>query len=172
MSSHNDEHNELEQVETSSIKSRPIYLFLLVLGIAVAGAFVAVVVVLYGFRKLDEANATQEPSTRIQMPAGQRKLPPEPRLQGAPGPEGPTLLPLDEMRIYNKEVKAKAESYSWIDKPGGIARIPIERAKELIVEKGLPMRSEESIKQIQQAESMRKAVSNSDSSAGRVLKIQ
>lgn len=172
MDNHHDQHNNQEQVESSNIKARPVYMFLLILGIAVAGAFVAIVVILYGFRKLDEANATREPASRIQLPAGQRKLPPEPRLQGAPGPEGPTLLPLDEMKVYQKEVSEKAASYGWIDKQNGVARIPIERAKELIVEKGLPVRSEESINQIQKAEAMRKAVNHADSSAGRTLTVQ
>ena len=29
-------------------------------------------------------------------------------------------------------------SYAWVDKPGGFARIPVDRAMELIVERGLP----------------------------------
>ena len=31
-------------------------------------------------------------------------------------------------------------TYAWVDKTLGIARIPIERAKELVVERGLPVR--------------------------------
>jgi hypothetical protein len=31
------------------------------------------------------------------------------------------------------------DNYSWVDKPGGAVRIPIERAMELIAERGLPV---------------------------------
>ncbi|MEO6726257.1 MAG: hypothetical protein ABIP14_13290, partial [Blastocatellia bacterium] len=55
---------------------------------------------------------------------------------------------------------------------GGVARIPIERAKEMIAEKGLPSLSDTSIKQIEAAETVRQEVYNSDSSAGRRIKSQ
>ncbi|HEY5573714.1 MAG TPA: cytochrome c, partial [Anaerolineales bacterium] len=54
-------------------------------------------------------------------------LPPEPRLQAAP-------------RIEFQEMKAtqmaRLNNYSWIDEEAGIVRIPIERAMQLVAERG------------------------------------
>ena len=54
-------------------------------------------------------------------------LPPEPRLQAAP-------------RIEFQELKAtqmaRLNNYSWIDEESGIVRIPIERAMQLVAERG------------------------------------
>lgn len=33
-------------------------------------------------------------------------------------------------------------SYGWVDKDGGVARIPIDRAMEVLLERGLPVRSD------------------------------
>jgi hypothetical protein len=59
--------------------------------------------------------------------------PPEPRLQvSAP-------LDLNEARAAET---ATLNSYAWIDEKGGIVRIPIERAMELVARRGLPARAE------------------------------
>jgi cell division protein FtsN len=56
---------------------------------------------------------------------------PQPRLQiDAPAD-------LAHFRQWEEE---KLNSYGWIDKKRGIARIPIERAMDLIAERGLPTR--------------------------------
>ncbi|MEK6284134.1 MAG: hypothetical protein AABO57_00165 [Acidobacteriota bacterium] len=78
-----------------------------------------------------------------------QKLPPEPRLQLAPSTgeqlEGkqPNLKedhPLQEMKRVRAEENKKLSSYGWVDEKGGVVRIPIEEAKKLILEKGLPTR--------------------------------
>jgi hypothetical protein len=57
--------------------------------------------------------------------------PPEPRLQVTPAAE------LGALRV---EEDALLRNYGWID--GETARIPIERAMEIISERGLPARKE------------------------------
>ena len=106
------------------------------------------------------------------MPEGQRKLPPEPRLQGAPGPTGPSLLPLDDWRVYKEMTDKQVASYGWIDKSAGIARVPIERAKELAVERGMPMLSEKMAGEVERAESTRRIALGADSSGGRQLRAK
>ena len=49
-----------------------------------------------------------------------------------------TLLQRDEqadLRRYREEQAALIASYAWVDKEKGIARIPVERAMELAIEK-------------------------------------
>ena len=62
-----------------------------------------------------------------------RRLPPEPRLQANPA------RALQEIRATEDRV---LHSYGWVDREAGIVRLPIDRAIELLAERGLPARSE------------------------------
>jgi hypothetical protein len=178
MSTHNDPNEQNLQPEDSGIKAKPVLTFIIVLAVATAFVFVLVKGLIYAFNKVDAQNQGQ-PSTLVQLPKGQTKLPPEPRLQGAPAPDPenketgrqPSLLPLDEMKAYNRQINEKAASYGWVSKDAGVAHIPIERAKELIVEKGLPVvKTETLVSEVQKAENLRKQAMNADSNAGRTIK--
>lgn len=73
------------------------------------------------------------PNQRADLPsvrpeAFQRQLPPEPRVQGFPM--------RDWERFYAEEVR-KTTTYEIVDEATGKVRIPVERAKELILQKGL-----------------------------------
>ncbi|MEO8168662.1 MAG: hypothetical protein ABI623_10470 [bacterium] len=59
-------------------------------------------------------------------------LPPLPRLQADPHI---TLVPFVKMQ------DSLLASYGWVMRDSGIARIPIERAMKLVVERGLPVQS-------------------------------
>lgn len=174
MSTHSQNHgNDHELVESSGIKAKPILIFLGALAAATAMVFVIIKGLQFGLHKVDEMEQVQ-PATQLSTGA---KLPPAPRLQGAPEPNPdkpgdsrPSLLPLDDMAAYRQQVNEKAESYEWVDKQGGVARIPIDRAKQLIAEKGLPVLPDASVGEMQAAESVRKEVYNSDSNAGRGIK--
>ena len=66
------------------------------------------------------------------MAAGQRdRLPPSPRFQENPQEE------LQELRAKQK---ALLEGYGWVNKEAGVARIPIDDAMKMVVERGLPVR--------------------------------
>lgn len=61
--------------------------------------------------------------------ANERRLPPVPRLQDAPE---------RDMEALRAEEDARLSTYGWIDRTAGIGRIPIDRAIDLILERGLP----------------------------------
>ncbi|HZF38191.1 MAG TPA: hypothetical protein VE715_05180 [Blastocatellia bacterium] len=179
MSDHNPHHGDPHdpdhgQVESSALSPKPVLLFLAVLFVATTFVFFVVKGLDFGFRKLDEATQGQ-PATQVETG---RQLPPEPLLQGAPG-EGstatrndPTTLPLEAMENLRKETGKKLASYGWVDKPGGIAHIPIDRVKDMIAEKGLPSLPSPTIsEEVQKAETVRKEVLNAGSSAGRMIKV-
>jgi len=58
-----------------------------------------------------------------------QKQPPEPRLQRYPARDMRDMR-ADEDRILNQ--------YAWIDPDKGIVRIPVDRAMDLIAQRGLP----------------------------------
>lgn len=69
-----------------------------------------------------------------------RQIPPEPRLQGAPGSafaerQGSPELEMRQMRAEEERV---LDGYGWVDQAAGVARIPVERAVEILAAHGLP----------------------------------
>ncbi len=176
MSDHNhDNDKDNLQVEGSGVKAKPMLVFLGVLAAAIALAYLIIVGVEIGLKKFEEMNPDQ-PATAVQ---GGRKLPPEPRLQGAPEPNpdkpGDTkasMLPLEDMAVYRDKMNKQVAAYGWVDQPGGVAHIPIERAKEMIAEKGLPKLSDALIGEYHAAETARKHVLNAVSNGGRGIKSQ
>jgi hypothetical protein len=66
------------------------------------------------------------------LAAGQEdRLPPEPRLQTNPRED------LKDLRDSEERV---LKSYSWVDRNGGVVRIPIDEAMKLTLQRGLPSR--------------------------------
>jgi hypothetical protein len=42
-----------------------------------------------------------------------------------------------DLQNYRDGQREQLESYGWVDKEGGVVRIPIERAMDLVIERGL-----------------------------------
>jgi hypothetical protein len=77
------------------------------------------------------AGVSREPASAV---AG-RLLPGEPRIQGSfVHPDMPNA---DMARLRQDEEKMLT-SYGWVDRPAGIARIPVARAMELFLQRGPP----------------------------------
>ncbi|HEX8031068.1 MAG TPA: hypothetical protein VF491_21520 [Vicinamibacterales bacterium] len=74
------------------------------------------------------ANAVAQ---KYPLAVGQHKEPPAPNLQKQP------FKDVYELRLGEA---AKLGSYGWVDKDGGIARIPIDRAMDVMLERGFPAR--------------------------------
>ncbi|HEV2425810.1 MAG TPA: hypothetical protein VGZ29_13360 [Terriglobia bacterium] len=98
-----------------------------------AGAFVGLLVfgliVGYGtFRFL------YTPQTVSEIPSAlhpSRVIPPAPRLQ---------VNGYDDLRDYLQQQQHQLDSYGWVDQTAGVVRIPIDRAMDLLLQQGLPVR--------------------------------
>jgi hypothetical protein len=76
---------------------------------------------------------TENPGSFVAAPfSGTRPLPPPPRIQPNPA--------LD-MQSYLQSQQRLLNSYGWIDRQNGIVRLPVDRAMELLLERGLPTRA-------------------------------
>ena len=58
-----------------------------------------------------------------------KSLPPEPRLQ---------VSPAQDLREVQAAEDTLLHSYGWVDEQAGVVRIPVERAMQLLAERGLP----------------------------------
>jgi hypothetical protein len=65
----------------------------------------------------------------LMIPAGQ--LPPEPRLQ---------TTPWTDLTRFRQNEERRLHSYGWVDEKAGVAHLPIDKAKALLLQRGLPVR--------------------------------
>jgi hypothetical protein len=129
-------HHERVEFEREDLSAGGIFAFLI--GLAIAGVLVHVI--LYGmFRYLDEHAKTHQPpqnplikatngDTRVGTAEDANKFP-QPRLE------------TNERTEFTGELLKQEEvlnSYGWVDQKGGTAHIPVERAMELLAQRGLP----------------------------------
>jgi hypothetical protein len=101
-----------------------------VLAAAFVGLLVFGLIVGYGtFRFM----YTPETTTVVPSPLQPgRVLPPGPRLQvNAP----------EDLHDYLQQQQHTLDSYGWVDQGAGVVRIPIDRAMDLVLERGLPTRA-------------------------------
>ena len=75
-----------------------------------------------------------DPWTGPRHSAGSAATPPSyfPKLQ---------LSPIADMEAFRAREEAELNGYGWVDRNAGVARIPINRAMDLVLQKGLPARS-------------------------------
>ncbi len=127
-------HDAYEHEDLSA--SGPIYFMA---GLAVI-CIVLYLIVFGMYRFLDDYTKTHQPAlspmvtpesdTRLVTHSDIRTFP-EPRLE-----ENERT----ELRSYSEEEQQRLATYEWVDKSKGIVRIPINRAMDLIVQRGLPVR--------------------------------
>jgi hypothetical protein len=112
--------------EWRDVRIRPIVVaFVILFGVAIF-VHVLMYVVLDAFTTRAENRSA--PASPLAVSHG-RSAPPEPRLQIAPR--------ADLARLRARE-EALLEGYGWVDRDGGVARIPIERAIELLAARRAP----------------------------------
>jgi hypothetical protein len=99
-----------------------------------SAAIVVAALSMWGLFRYFDARKAREAPPPSPLAAGAR-LPPEPRLQGAPGSAS---SPAEDIRRFREREDQMLDSYGWIDRQNGVIRIPIEQAKRLILQRGLP----------------------------------
>ena len=145
-------HNADVAHEHSDINVRSILMFLG--GLVVVA--VAVAVLMWGmFIGLERYAVSTDPQlSPVAQPGGQ--LPPEPRLL--------TNEPQQLQKTRDAEMKA-LHGYGWTDQAAGVAHMPIEEAKKLILQRGVPVRAGQPVN----PRLGTNAPSMGESSGGRVL---
>jgi hypothetical protein len=116
--------------ETSDANVKAVFAF--GVGLMVLGVIVLFLVwLLFGYFSTHQAasSAREFPLSADQ----QNRLPPEPRLQTNPRQDLISLRAREDVIL---------STYGWVDKTGGVVRIPISEAMKLTVERGLPSRAD------------------------------
>ena len=105
------------------------YKFALWLGVSMLISFGMV----YGAFRLFESQerAAGRQAVAYPLAAGQQLEPPTPNLQ---------RQPFKDIYLLRQGETEKLTSYGWVDKGDGITRIPIDRAMEVMLQRGFPAR--------------------------------
>jgi hypothetical protein len=114
--------------ELSDADPNPILKFLAFL---VAGSTVIALLVVPFYNYLERREAAEKTSRYPMSLTEERPAPPPPRLQTYP------FQDIKELRQHDKPLVG---TYEWIDQNAGTVRIPVERAMDLLAERGLPYR--------------------------------
>ncbi|MBX9883633.1 MAG: hypothetical protein K2X68_01545 [Novosphingobium sp.] len=115
-------HQQAVQGETGPYERTDItirFIVYFVVGLLAIGIF-SHVLLAFGYWWLAES----QPEADVSPLAPPRELPPRPRLQ---------VSPARDMREYRERQMRELSGYGWADAGAGIARLPIDRAKELLV---------------------------------------
>jgi hypothetical protein len=99
-------------------------------GVWLAAGLLAVLVAMFGlFRLLEKHQERVDKPLPPQVVVNLKRIPPEPRLE----PD-----PLALRRELRGEEDALLKSYGWVDRTAGSVHIPIDRAMEIVLERGVP----------------------------------
>lgn len=137
MSEHLSEH-DLEygpnppgaKYEHTDIDASVGYKFALWLAVAMLVSFGIVYGTFWFFEGREHAAAQQ--AMKYPLAVGKDREPPAPNLQ---------TQPFKDVYQLRQAENEKLSSYGWVDKEGGIARIPIDRAIDVMLQRGLPARA-------------------------------
>ena len=115
--------------ELSDADPGPILKFLAFL---VAATVVIALLVVFFYNYLERREAAEKTARHPMSLTGvERPLPPPPRLQ---------TYPFQDIKALRQHDKPLVGSYEWVDRNAGTVRIPVERAMDLLAERGLPYR--------------------------------
>jgi hypothetical protein len=126
---HGSLHNPDVAHESSDINVRGVIWFIVTLVVVTATVQVAMWVMFRVLNRMEVRNDADV--TPLAVPAGQ--LPPEPRLQ---------TTPWQDLKVFRADEDKTLATYGWVDRKSGVARMPIDKAKDLLLQRGLPARAD------------------------------
>jgi hypothetical protein len=101
--------------------------------VLIVGMVIVCLIVVGVFRALQDMTATPATATGLRNP-NVSEVPPEPRLQPHPAEE------LKALRQHEDEV---LNNYGWVDQKAAVVRIPIDKAMDIMAQRGFPTGGQE-----------------------------
>jgi len=154
---------EHAEYEREDLTARSVFSFLI--GLAVMGVLVFVFLKVM-IRALESYNRTHQPVQNplvAKVPGDTREVAPG-SIDKFPKPQ----LEEDEIHELRKVRDAEEEklySYGWVDQNAGTVHIPIERAMQLIVERGLPTQVKAGVAPASTVNTVQQAAEKADTAA-------
>jgi hypothetical protein len=119
--------------DQNDVNVRAVIWFVIVL----TGITVTIDVAMYGlFKGLNYYEVKNDP------PASPLAPPPSPPTGGPEPAHGLQTTPWADLKRFRATQHAYLHGYGWVDEHAGVARVPIEKAKALLLKQGIPVRPE------------------------------
>jgi hypothetical protein len=117
--------------ELTDVSVKGLFIFAGSLLIFLAAVILAMILVFKGFRSVDRGLDARQTRTE----PGARTL-----VQESPDYQGPLLqvTPKEDLAWMKAHQAMNLSSYGWVNRQAGVVRLPIDRAIDLIAERGLP----------------------------------
>ncbi len=125
----NTEHGPGHRHEQSDVGVQSLAMFAVGLVSLMALAVLAMWGMYRGLSAYTKAIDVPMSPLRAELPAD----PPEPRLQ---------VAPIRDLQAVRVDERQQLSSYGWVEPAAGVVHIPIERAMQLTLQRGLPARSQ------------------------------
>jgi hypothetical protein len=130
--------------EDSDVNVRALLWALVIFVIFAIGTYLVLYLQFHAYAK-HFRNESSQPLTMMPRPSD-ASVPPTPRLQPFPNtmhngevPPPNTNTPVTDMAEMRASEDEALNKPGWVDKQKGIVRLPIETAKQLVVQRGLPV---------------------------------
>ena len=127
--------------EREDLGTRGIFAFMI--GLAVTGVVIYFIIVgMYSFLDNYERSQMATASPLVTSKGAMSRVVTQADMDKAFKDNGAPMLETNErgqFRDFLMNQEKQLHSYGWVDEKDGVARIPIERAMELIVQRGLPV---------------------------------
>lgn len=159
---HIDGHDEDADFERQDLSAKAVLLFLLALlvGCVLVGLLLKG---MYSYLDAYERHHQPEQNPLVQSnPADTRVVEPG-RVAQFPQPRLETNETMEINAFRLKEVQT-LNSYGWVDQQAGVVRIPIDRAMELLAQRGLPTRPQTGVAPSSDVNMGKEAARQADSS--------
>jgi hypothetical protein len=114
--------------EKRDVNIKALFIFGFWMAVVLAVTMVGMNFAFKAFKKASPMGPTRSPMVQ----EGAREIPSAPLLQ---------VHPHRELQDYCDAQQKDVSTYAWIDQASGVVRIPVDRAEELILAKGLPART-------------------------------
>jgi hypothetical protein len=134
-------HAHETEYEHEDLGSRGIFVFMI--GLAVSGAVIYFIVVgMYSFLDKYERSQMTTASPLVTTTGAMSRVVTQADMDHSFKDNGAPMLETNErgqFRDFLMNQENQLNSYGWVDEKAGVAHIPIERAMQLTVERGLPV---------------------------------
>jgi hypothetical protein len=134
-------HGQPEEYEHEDLGSRGLFVFMV--GLTVSGVIIYFIIVgMYAFLDRYERSQMTTASPLVASTGVMSRVVTQEDMDKAFKDNGAPMLEINErgqFREFLLNQENQLNSYGWVDEKAGVARIPIERAMELTVQRGLPV---------------------------------
>jgi len=157
-----DGHNPEPGFEREDLTAKPILLFFL--GLTVGCLLVALILRgLYSYLEGYENRQQPTPNPLVQQTTADTREVAPTDIEKFPQPrlESNERLEINDFRMQEEKT---LNSYGWVDQPGGVIHIPIDRAMQLLAQRGLPTRPQTGTAPSSDVQMAKEAAQRSDTS--------